>query len=213
MHDSIHDMESFMWVVVYLCLTRNGPGGERRDELRADSVLDNAAKSVHTIVYCFFDTGDRELLSRNKSALFRHVGDMEAYVMSRFHPYFDVIKPMVSEWWRLLQQSYRFSEFTTIHDQFLHVINGVIQELEQDTLALTCPDADGATIQELERRSKDLERGLICRPGTYSSSDSNAWGVSPDRVTLSASSYRPGAVGKEELPSSPTPPRKKGRTL
>lgn len=33
-HSAIHDLESFFWVLLYLCLTRSGPGGERRDELQ-----------------------------------------------------------------------------------------------------------------------------------------------------------------------------------
>ncbi|KAG6821865.1 hypothetical protein H0H92_000439, partial [Tricholoma furcatifolium] len=33
-HQAIHDMESLFWVLVYLCMTRKGPGmGMRRDEL------------------------------------------------------------------------------------------------------------------------------------------------------------------------------------
>src|ERR1700684_2514021 len=32
-HNAIHDLESFFWVLVYICLTRNGPGGKRRPEL------------------------------------------------------------------------------------------------------------------------------------------------------------------------------------
>ena len=33
MHDAVHDMESFFWVIVYLCLTRQSGGDIRREEL------------------------------------------------------------------------------------------------------------------------------------------------------------------------------------
>ena len=35
-HSAIHDMESLFWVVVFLCLTREGPGGKRRPEPKDD---------------------------------------------------------------------------------------------------------------------------------------------------------------------------------
>jgi hypothetical protein len=203
-------MESFMWVLIYLCLTRKGPGGERRDELCFDATLDDATARVIDIIFCFFDTEDREFLGRNKLWLFRHPGDMEEWVTSQFHPYFEVLKPLVSEWWRILQRSYRFSEFTTIHDLFLAAIEKAIQGLPS-THVDSDPDAAGKQ-RELDRRGVDLFQSLIPVTGGRSSNDIAPWAVSPDRVTSSVNGYRPGidarSVGR---PSSPTPQPKKAR--
>jgi len=32
-HDAVHDLESFFWVLIHMCITRRGPGGVRREEL------------------------------------------------------------------------------------------------------------------------------------------------------------------------------------
>ena len=84
-------------------------------------------------------------MARNKLALFLNTGDMEAYVMSRFSPHFDVLKPLVSTWWRLLQRSYEFATFTNILDEFLAVINGD-KNVQPDEPPLT---PDDETIAEV----------------------------------------------------------------
>jgi len=191
-----------MWVLIYLCLTRKGPGGVRRDELAFDATLDDTTKPVQTIVYCFFDTKDRNLLASSKSGLFQDPGDMEDYIISQFHPYFDALKPLVSEWWRILQRSYRFSEFTIIHDLFLAAIEKAIKGLQS-----TPPSSDTAgTKQELDRRCADLNQLLTlgAEAAGPSSTDTVPWAVSPERVTKSVGSYRLDAIGSAEPPSSPS---------
>jgi hypothetical protein len=213
MYKSIHDMESFMWVLIYLCLTRKGPGGERRDELCFDATVDDTTERAQTIVYCFFDSA-RSRISWPGARLgfLQTPGDMEEYVTSQFHPYFEALKPLVSEWWRILQRSYRFSEFTTIHDLFLAAIEKAIQGLPS-THADPDPDAAGKK-RELDRRAVDLIQSLTLGTGAAgrSSNDIALWARSPDRVIKSVDGYRPGMdIERVEPPSSPTPPPKKAR--
>ena len=35
-HDAIHNMEAFFWVMTYICITQQGPGGDRRDNLKPE---------------------------------------------------------------------------------------------------------------------------------------------------------------------------------
>lgn len=164
MYKSIHDMDSFMWVLIYLCLTRKGPGGERRDELCFDATLDDTTKRVKHIVSCFFERLDREFLDRCKTHLFVTPGDMEEWITSEFHPYFEALKPLVSEWWQILQRSYRCCESTTIHDLFLAAIEKAIQGLPS-TDPDPDPDAAGKK-RELDRRCVDLlspdDQNMVC---------------------------------------------------
>ena len=201
-------MESFMWVLIYLCLTRKGPGGFRRDELNFDVIVDDTTAPLHTIVDCFFDTDDRNLLARNKCLLFQDPGDMEACIISQFHPYFKALGPLVSDWWQVLQRSYQVFDFTTIHDLFLAAVDKAIRALPAD------PDAAG-TASELDRRRADLNQSLTPRTKATGPNPINevSWAASPERVKLvsSCGSGIPGVT--EEPPSSPTPQRKKIRIL
>lgn len=201
-----------MWVIIYICLTRKGPGGARRDELRPDAPLSNDTKALHTIVYSFFDSEDRNLLALNKQTLFLNRGDMETYVLSRFSPYFDVLKPLVSAWWGLLQRSYEFYTFTNIHDEFLTVINGTIKKMQPDE-SLSTPD--DCTDAEVGRRQDDLRHALNFERKPGSKSKPAVWSQSPDRVTTAVDGYKLGAVSMLQPPGSPSPmrPTKKSRMV
>ena len=95
-----------MWVLIYLCLTRKGPGGIRRDELAFGTTLDGSTTRLHTIVYSFFDTEERSVLAGNKSMLFQDPDDMEEWIIPQFHPYFQNLKPLVSDWWKILYRQH-----------------------------------------------------------------------------------------------------------
>src|SRR5258708_19796751 len=58
-HDAVHDLESFFWVLVHICLTRNGPGGVRRDELKEENEEKEEYIPLRRVVFCFFDSSGR----------------------------------------------------------------------------------------------------------------------------------------------------------
>jgi hypothetical protein len=177
--------KSWTRVVIYLCLTRKGPGGLRRDELAPDVRLEEEdIKSLHNIVYCFFDAGDEVDLIRNKKPLFKRPEDMQKFVIHHFSPYFEPLKPVITEWWRILQQCYRFSQWGNIHDQFLAVLIKAMDELEPPS-----SPADDATAAELNRRREAIKSaGNVAN--TVGSSSTLAWDNSPRKVTESVSRYR-----------------------
>ncbi|THU99113.1 hypothetical protein K435DRAFT_837793 [Dendrothele bispora CBS 962.96] len=103
-HTAVHDMESIFWVLLYLCLTREGPGGKLRAALRNDSATQVAgspdAKIGH-LVYCFFDA-EQPVLDLNKKQLFKTPSSFEAHVIPSIHPYFEPLIPLLKEWFRIL---------------------------------------------------------------------------------------------------------------
>jgi hypothetical protein len=201
-------MESFMWVIIYLCLTRKGPGGLRRNELAPDVRLEeDDIKSLHNIVYCFFDAEDEADLIRNKKSLFKRAEDMQKFVIRHFLPYFEPLKPVITEWWRILQRGYRFSQWGNIHDQVLAVLIKAMGELEPPS-----SPADDATVAELNRRREALKiAGNFAT--TVGSSSTLAWDNSPKKVTESVSRYNAEAALTEQPspPPSPVRPTKGGR--
>lgn len=157
-HDSIHDMKSFFWVLLYLCLTRDGPGGSRREELKGEN-CGGDANSVEQIVYCFFDSEDKHDLAHNRRLLFNDHEDMKDHIVEQFHPYFDVLKPLVIEWWRLLRFAYYSGSYTPMHEPLLAVLNSTLEDIAK--MPPSTPSA--ATLAELERRKQDLIRVRLFR--------------------------------------------------
>ncbi|KAF8518112.1 hypothetical protein BU17DRAFT_48989 [Hysterangium stoloniferum] len=93
-HDAVHDMESFLWVIIYLALTRQSPGGSRRQELEAG---DRRGAVLREVIARFFDYPP-DTLQIEKQRLFTvGVGDqiLENDILENFHPYFTPLKRLV----------------------------------------------------------------------------------------------------------------------
>ncbi|KAG6895443.1 hypothetical protein C0993_009576 [Termitomyces sp. T159_Od127] len=157
MHQAIHDVESLLWVLVRLCLTRKGPGvNMRRDELDEDSLMyDHQLKEV---VNCLFEGSDVEVKD-NKVKLVQNsdLAVFEKRVVVHFHPYFEPLKPYVRQWWATLLLGYRHrgEEFYNIHDHILRILDKAIIEISRDTV-----EDDKAKQAELDRRRLHKERRL-----------------------------------------------------
>ncbi|KAG6823382.1 hypothetical protein H0H92_010430 [Tricholoma furcatifolium] len=148
-HQAIHDMESLFWVLVYLCMTRRGPGMDmRRDELRDPNV------DLSRAVDQYFD-GDSQTLRRRKGGLLKHPELIEEEIIKHFHPYFDGLKPLVRKWWKILNLGYRYraKEFYNIHAYLIRTINEAVASLPQET-------NQSDTDRELARRLKSKTMGL-----------------------------------------------------
>ncbi|TFY51397.1 hypothetical protein EVG20_g11017, partial [Dentipellis fragilis] len=190
-HSAIHDLESFFWVLVYLCLTRAGPGGDHRDppeDFKARAQLDN-------IVTCLFTSDDDLVLARNKHDLFQSPKDMQDFIIPHFHPYFQCVSNLVLDWWNILQLAYRTYDALTpaiIHQQVLDILDDAMESLPD-------PVPSQQMDREDDRRLTDLDSST----GTVPPS----WGSSPSHKSeLKAGSY------KKSSPSpSPSPQKKKAR--
>ncbi|TFY52615.1 hypothetical protein EVG20_g10477, partial [Dentipellis fragilis] len=130
-HDSIHDMESFMWVLIYLCCTRDGPGGIRRKEFR-EKFSTSEHQMLQAVVYYFFEA-PIEVMGFRKQGLFNFEkkSQMEEWPLPIFHDYFAPLKPLVRKWFEILFIGYQYRIYATIHDQFLNAIEEAIEEEQQ----------------------------------------------------------------------------------
>ncbi|KAA1473330.1 hypothetical protein DENSPDRAFT_872739 [Dentipellis sp. KUC8613] len=159
-HSAIHDLESFFWVLVYLCVSRKGPGGARHDELDRNW-QDTSAEEIRAVVYCLFDSDDTKTLADNKRLAFHNPEDFDKYIFPCFHPYFEPLKPLLSTWWKVIQLGY-FS-YDAITQTFIHqrVLNVLDEFLKTFVPEVPSPEAEKATEEELQRRRSDLD--LYCR--------------------------------------------------
>ncbi|TFY71661.1 hypothetical protein EVG20_g1347 [Dentipellis fragilis] len=127
-HDSIHDIESFMWVLIYLCCTRDGPGGSRRKEFR-ERFDTSKHQMLQAVVYYFFES-PMQVMGYRKQGIFKKKRQMEDWLLPIFHDYFTPLKPLVRKWFEILFVGYRYRIYETIYDQFLKAIEEAIEEEE-----------------------------------------------------------------------------------
>ena len=119
-HDAVHDIESFFWVLVYICITRQGPGDVLRKELEQENEEYNGLRRV---VHFLFES-DTNTMAANKGEMFTHASHLEEYMLDNFHNYFQPFRELIKEWFHLLILAHQFHAFKyhDIHDMVLGIL-------------------------------------------------------------------------------------------
>jgi len=199
-HDAVHDLESFFWVLIHICITRQGPGGVRREELEQKNQAKEAYDSLRRVVHFFFDT-DMDTMAANKRRIFMNPNDFEKYVLDNLHSYFQPLRDLLKEWYHLLILAHKFHafEYYNIHDMVLEILDHALECAPPD-------DIDEVARKVLDDRKANIEK----------LSDGNPFGKvqqSPPPHTLPTSQRQVAQHVHRSEPSSPSPaPRKKGKT-
>ncbi|KAG6857919.1 hypothetical protein C0995_004140, partial [Termitomyces sp. Mi166 len=105
-HQAIHDLESFLWVLVRICMSRKGPGismgREKELDFNKPGFYDPALS--HALV-SYFD-GTEDVLKESKTTLMQSPELFENNIVNNFHPYFEPFKPLVRQWWNIIILGY-----------------------------------------------------------------------------------------------------------
>ncbi|KAL1716724.1 hypothetical protein EV715DRAFT_292912 [Schizophyllum commune] len=167
--DAVHDVESFSWILADFCVTRSGPGGQRREELSRDidDVQDPAERKALELLQntaaCCSDSNSQLFHFRYKGKV--HAGglsEFETQILPCFHSYFAPFKDAMSALFELFQIAYRFRgyEYCSIHDRAIEVLNDLLTKLQ----ALEYDERENpATVAELKRREEffdDLRKSI-----------------------------------------------------
>ena len=150
-HDAVHDLESFFWVLVHICLTRKGPGGVRREELEEKSDENEEFTPFRRVIFCFFDSSE-DTMRANKRHLFMHPDKLEEFVLGNFHDYFHSLKGLVKEWFHVLLLAHKFHafEYHNIHDMVLETLDKTLECMPAEII-------DDAAKAVLDKRKVDIE--------------------------------------------------------
>ncbi|KAG5650393.1 hypothetical protein H0H81_012394 [Sphagnurus paluster] len=188
-HNAVHDVESFLWVLIFLCLTRKGPGMDMvRDEFLPGSI----SGRVFLCVKQYFDDKE-QALEVSKADLFNYPNEFEDRILALFHPYFDSLKPLVHHWWRILVIAYRYhaDEYYRIHDHIIRLLQDVIKTIQDPS------PVDEATAKELQRRKKFYEHTLCTfHRGQHDQSE----GVAESSGNRNKRMSPPGSAWEENIP-------------
>ncbi|KAG5643655.1 hypothetical protein DXG03_000535 [Asterophora parasitica] len=150
-HNAVHDMESLLWVLTYLCLTRKGPGMNMlRDELH---VGQKGYPPLRRVIIKYFDA-PRELLKDSKPQLLLRPELLDDEILPLFHPYFDPLKPLVRQWLStlILAHCYRGHEWYYIIQHIRRLLRMTRENLPRPA---ECDMV--ATARELKRRDDELK--------------------------------------------------------
>jgi len=195
-HDAVHDIKSFFWVLVYICITRQGPGDVRRKELEQENEEYNGLRRV---VHFLFES-DMNTMAANKVEMFTHAGHLEEYMLDNFHDYFQPLRKVVKEWFHLLILAHQFHafEYHDIHDMVLEVLDCALESAPPD-------DIDEVAKKVLDGRKADIEKLW----------DGNPFGkVQRSPVAHTSPMSRKRVVQPIYSPeSSPMPAAKKGKVM
>lgn len=137
-HNAVHDMESLLWVLLYICLTREGDKGGRRPELHEESDL---AMQVREL----FEQEN----AQKKSDCLEAPDEFEQILLS-VHSYFDCLKPLLSKlrYTLYLGHLYDGIEHYNIHSIILALLNETIAKLKQNR-------NDSVAFEAKQKRRKD----------------------------------------------------------
>jgi hypothetical protein len=187
-HDAVHDLEAFFWVLVWFCMSRDGPA-TRRVELLAES---RDSSYLRTAFVDLFEADDGGLAS-NKERMFLAKIHFEATVLPNMSGYCEPLEQLVEEFYDILTAAHKSRDYQGLYDQIIDAFDAAektLMELPSDFI-----DVYRALERaEQERRRKDL---------------GGHWDVdSPPTKTTAGKPYALGSSWDEE-PVSPTPTKRR----
>ncbi|KAG5640480.1 hypothetical protein DXG03_008375 [Asterophora parasitica] len=212
-HTSVHDVESFLWVLVHICLTRRGPGIDMgRDELNPNhDRYDKHAPLLEILRECF--DGDAGTLKTTKEKFYVDFDLFKTKILDHFHPYFAPLKSLVRQWWEILVHAYKFraNEYYHIHDHIIRLLETAISRLKEDpTSWAQKEDTDREVERRAELRENTRQKLYKLRTGFAPLVDTDT--TSPASPLLSATLQ--GSPPLSAAPDSPTRrPAKRRRNL
>ncbi|KAG6815017.1 hypothetical protein H0H93_011283, partial [Arthromyces matolae] len=127
-HQAIHDLESFLWVLVRICLTRKGAGVDMyRDELKEDAK--EYDPELAAVLEQYFGTRSPPSLQIKKMFLMHQPTKFDV-VINHFHPYFNPLKGLVRQWWHILILGYKYRayEFFNIHQCIVRLLDDALKD-------------------------------------------------------------------------------------
>jgi len=153
-HDSIHDVESLLWVLVYIALTREGPGIDtiREERCTPGSVL---CRLVDKLFHA-----DGSVLVKFKGELLQDPARLEMEIFPLFHPFFDHLKQVILDIWNRLILGYRYRayEYHGIIGYTIAALDKTLKDLEENP-----PHSGNEEYEELRRKEVERRKGYIAR--------------------------------------------------
>ncbi|KAL4242321.1 hypothetical protein ABKN59_012031 [Abortiporus biennis] len=154
-HSPIHDLESFFWLLCWICITRSGPSTSRLGQL--DVKFNKDDQKIALLNHDLFEEEDMVKLGNNKRRYFTNTEFMNELV-DCFSPYFAKFSALVLSLHLTLYDAYEKQEFDDIHKTVLMKLDIFIQWLDQNEKTLTVEHQEDMIKRAEWRRKKHAYR-------------------------------------------------------
>ncbi|KAJ3491195.1 hypothetical protein NLI96_g886 [Meripilus lineatus] len=118
----IHDLESFFWVLCWICIFREGPSTLRRITEDDDPQAWRRVKSL-------FDNNDPTGGSKLKEEIFEDSAIMEKCILANLSPFFYNMGGLLVSLKEVVFNVYHTSEYDNAHEDFIAAIEARLEEL------------------------------------------------------------------------------------
>ncbi|EPT00126.1 hypothetical protein FOMPIDRAFT_90767 [Fomitopsis schrenkii] len=104
LHDFIHDLESLCWVLVWICVARDGPARRRRDMHSKEDTweLNKLRRDIKTL---FEDSHTTMAIA--KQAVMLQVAFQKPPLVGHVSEFFSPLKPLITDFLRILVKAYQ----------------------------------------------------------------------------------------------------------
>lgn len=165
-HDVVHDLESFFWVLCWLCVSYEGPSTRRTHAWdKGEAVTANLKGAIRAM----FESTDARLLASEK-ALFLISAPQKSELRRWCAPYFRPLLPLVTGLHSTLKDAYATRTFTKLHTEFLEQC--AIAETMHEVPTWNNTDPKYRSMEEAEVSARQREQD---GPPTEDSSSPKAW--------------------------------------
>ncbi|KAI0924832.1 hypothetical protein AcV7_010427 [Taiwanofungus camphoratus] len=191
-HSFIHDLESFFWCLVWLCMSRDGPARSRTELFRGDNQPKN--KALRRVFANLFE-GPDDLLVATKVIVFLCEPKFSQMILNNVTDYYRPLVPLLSDFYQILLDAYTDERQKLDMD----IYNKVIAAFESIEEQLNDQPID-VTEEYCRLREKEEERR---RQDCYGHCDHHS--------PKAGESAQDPASSSPDVPSSPIPARKRAR--
>ncbi|KAI0924109.1 hypothetical protein AcV5_010538 [Taiwanofungus camphoratus] len=203
-HDFIHDLESFFWVLVWLCMSRSGPAKRREELITPNSEDDEFCETFKQLF-----EGSDDVLVLMKEKVFRVPESFDSAVLDHVTDWCDPLKSLLEKFYDILTAAYADEKRNfdiKIYEAVINAFQTMEDELEKR------PEKKYAKLREHEeaRRHRDLQ---------------GHWDLSSPKTRKTAAGTQKTAAETQEPPTppptlpaylkepeSPTPQSKRAKT-
>ncbi|KAI0792062.1 hypothetical protein C8Q75DRAFT_890210 [Abortiporus biennis] len=148
-HSPIHDLESFFWLLCWICLTRSGPSTSRLGELDVKSNKDD--QKIALLIHDLFREEDMIKLGENKRKYFVN-SKYFAELLASLSPYFADFDSLIEELRGVLYYAYENQGFDGLHEDFLEHLDLFIDWLDQNEVDIPLVKNQADMIKRAEWR-------------------------------------------------------------
>ncbi|TFY78658.1 hypothetical protein EWM64_g5356 [Hericium alpestre] len=154
-HDAVHDLESFFWVLCWICMAREGPAKPR---------VFNPTEMTPPRQWLIkiFEQRNSTNLALQKKEIISSPKKFKSRILDSFSPYFKPLAPLVDALYRELRIAYMTGEFKGLHQTFLDSLKKVMEWKTIQKWHLT--EKAYEAMETMERARRQLDSALWDSP-------------------------------------------------